>query len=400
MAGDSCSQERPKNTECSGGGSASGPLEHFQKMIPNALAYAKEAKTNGKKVAGIYCEYTPRELFFAADVIPILMCGGQESTVSEAEKELPSNLCPLIKSSYGHALLKTNPFMEMADILVAETTCDGKKKMYELLEDDYQMYILELPQKPDTEIAFTHWFEEIKLLKKRIEELTGQVIDDDSLLKAINRMNEERDLRREIAYLAATNPPLLSGNEVLLAKSSLSLIPCDIAAYRGIIDWAKNRPSPYSSRPKTLLTGVPIPHGAEKVINILEDCGAVVVAQENCTGLKPIMDNISTEGNLLENIARKYFTMPCPCMTPNTDRIELLSKLIEDFRPDGIIDLVWQACHTFNVEAEFIRRRAIDQFDIPYLKLETDYSPSDKSQLSVRIEAFLEMCRPKTAANL
>jgi len=373
----------------------SSPLERFKKMIPNALAFAQGAKKNGKKVAGIFCEYTPRELFFAAGVLPVCMCGGQESTISEAEKELPTNLCPLIKSSYGHALKRSNPFMEMADLLVAETTCDGKKKMYELLGRNRPLHILELPQKPEEPFAYMHWLGEIELLKERIELLVDREIEEEDLWLAVRRMNEERDLRREIAYLAAQDPPRLSGQEILSAKSSLSLIPCDLAAYRNVIDWAKARPSPYADCPRILLTGVPHPHGAEKVMKIIEECGAVVVAQENCTGLKPIMENVSLEGNLLENLARKYLNMPCPCMTPNHRRIEFLNQIVADFNPAGIIDVVWQACHTFNIESERIREEARNRWGLPYLKLETDYSPSDRAQLAVRVEAFLELCRSR-----
>ncbi len=387
----------PKNTcqTASGATMRAEPLDLFREMIPNTLAAVKEAKANGKKIAGIFCEYTPRELFFAADVLPVCMCGGQESTIAEAEKELPANLCPLIKSSYGHALLKGNPLMEMADLFVAETTCDGKKKMYELLGRERAVHVMELPQKPDEDAAFRHWLEEIDLLKTTLEELSGNLIDRESLLDAVLRMNEERALRRSVVYLAAQNPPSLSGSEILLAKSSLSLQPSDLAAYREIVDWAHERPSPYTDRLRVLLTGVPTPHGAEKVIDILENSNAVVVAQENCTGLKPIAEDVSTEGDLLENLARKYLAIPCSCMTPNTGRTELLTRLIDDFRPNGIVELIWQGCHTFDVESERIRRQAETLWKIPYLKLVTDYSPSDEAQLRVRVEAFLEICRAR-----
>jgi benzoyl-CoA reductase/2-hydroxyglutaryl-CoA dehydratase subunit BcrC/BadD/HgdB len=388
-----CAAEKPAQEACgSAHPAANGPFKRFKEMIPNALAFVKDAKAKGQKVARIFCEYTPRELFFAAGVIPVCMCGGQESTIAEAEKDLPNNLCPLIKSSYGHALKKSNPFLEMADLLVAETTCDGKKKMYELLGRTRPMYVLELPQKPDESIAFAHWLEEIRMLKARIEELAGRQIGEPCLRQAIERMNQERDLRRELSYLAASNPPLISGNEVLLAKSIVSLIPCDLAAYRILIEEIKQRPSPYAGRPRILLTGVPNPHGAEKVMEIIESAGGAVVAQENCSGVKPIMDNISLEGDLLENLARKYFDLPCSCMTPNPGRIDLLDRLIDDFKPDGVVDLVWQACHTYNIESQLIRERARSTWNLPFLKLETDYSPSDKAQLSVRIEAFLELC--------
>ncbi|MFB3785234.1 MAG: double-cubane-cluster-containing anaerobic reductase [bacterium] len=368
------------------------PLNRFDRMIPHALAFVKEAKARGRMIAGIFCEYTPREIFYAAGMVPVCMCGGQEATIAEAEKELPANLCPLIKSSYGHALLRSNPFLEMADLLAAETTCDGKKKMYELLGRARPVFVLELPQKPDESAAFVHWLREIESLKRRVEELTGNTITSENLAAAIARLNEERRLRREIAYLAAEDPPLLSGGEILNLKSIVSLIPADLDAYREVIAWARRRPSPYAGRPRLLLTGVPHPHGAEKVMKVIEQAGGVVVAQENCTGLKPIRDDMPLNGNPLESLARYYFDMPCSCLTPNRGRIELLGRLIHDFRPWGIIDLAWQACHTYNLESTLIRQAARERWNLPYLKLETDYSPSDTAHLRVRVEAFLELC--------
>jgi len=49
-------------------------------------------------------------------------------TIPEAEKDLPKNLCPLIKSSYGFAKTEKCPFFYFSDVVVGESTCDGKKK--------------------------------------------------------------------------------------------------------------------------------------------------------------------------------------------------------------------------------------------------------------------------------
>jgi len=362
-------------------------------MIADAVAFVKDAKARGRKIAGIFCEFTPRELFLAADIVPVCMCGGQESTIAEGEKELPSNLCPLIKSSYGHFRSGKNPFVEMADLFVGETTCDGKKKMFELMAGTRPVHILELPQKPDSKTAFTHWLEEMKSLRSRLEEVSGRPISDAALRDATRRMNAERDLRRQVAYLAALDPPLLSGTDILLARSSVSVIPDGFDAYRDILTWARSRPSPYAGHPRILLTGVPCPTGAEKVLRAVEESGGVVVAQETCSGLKPIMENVPTDGDIMENLARKYFALPCSCMTPNSRRFDLLSELIRDFAPWGIIELVWQACHTYNVESELVKREAASAWQLPYLKIETDYSPSDRAQLTLRVEAFLELCR-------
>lgn len=93
----------------------------------------------------------------------------------------------------------------------------------------------------------------------------------------------------------------------------------------------------------------------------------------------------------LAALARKYLRIPCSCMSPNTGRMTLVQEMLAEFQADGVIDLTWQACHTYNVESyslgEFVREKA----GRPFLHLETDYSPSDAQQLNVRIAAFPEM---------
>jgi benzoyl-CoA reductase/2-hydroxyglutaryl-CoA dehydratase subunit BcrC/BadD/HgdB len=57
----------------------------------------------------------------------------------------------------------------------------------------------------------------------------------------------------------------------------------------------------------------------------------------------------------------------------------------------GKFDLTWQACHTYNVEAELVRQLVTEEYGLPYLQLETDYSTSDVEQLKTRAAAFIEM---------
>jgi len=339
-------------------------------------------------VAAIFWEYTPRELIMAAGAVPVCMCGGSHRTALLAEGKLPANLCPLIKSSYGYVLDGSSPFFELADLVVAETTCDGKKKMYELLAAHKPVHVLELTQKPDVREAQEHWKAEVRALATALEELTGRRITDERLREAIRAMNEERRLRMEIASFAGRG---LTGREVLLAKSSVSCRPEDLAAYRELLDMLRAAPPEPDGRPRILMTGVPMPSGAEKVLEVIEQCGGVVVAQENCTGIKPLYEPVSEEGDPLEAIAEKYFHLPCSCMTPNAARLELISELARRFEPHGVVELVWQACHTYNVEAELVKRFVTEELGLPYLKIETDYSPSDLENIRLRVEAFLAL---------
>jgi benzoyl-CoA reductase/2-hydroxyglutaryl-CoA dehydratase subunit BcrC/BadD/HgdB len=141
------------------------------------------------------------------------------------------------------------------------------------------------------------------------------------------------------------------------------------------------------------MTGCPTGVGVEKVVRIIEELGGAVVCQEACSGIKPIADLVEETGEPLAAIARKYLALPCSCMTPNERRTDLLRRLIPDFHVAGVVDLVWTACHTYNVESHLVRRMVTEEMHLPYLKVETDYSPSDREQLAARLEAFLELLR-------
>ncbi|MBL7141356.1 MAG: 2-hydroxyacyl-CoA dehydratase [Planctomycetes bacterium] len=362
-------------------------------MIPNCLEYAQAAKAEGRPIVGILCEFTPRELILAAGAVPVCLCGGSADTIPAAERDLPANLCPLIKSTYGYHTEGTNPFLEMADLIVAETTCDGKKKMYELMGRTRPMHVLELPQKPDDPTAFDHWLAELAGLKADLQRRFGTEITDDRLRDAIRLMNRERSLRRRLAEVLERDPPVMTGRELLDAKSNISGIPCDLAAYEAALEELARRPplTDGTRRVRVLLTGVPVVHGAERVLDLIEASGGLVVAMENCSGLKPILEDVDeTADDPLRALAEKYFHLPCSVMTPNTRRLDSLRDLARQYRADCVIELIWQACLTYDVEVDHVRRLADEDLKLPYLRIETDYSPSDSARIAVRVEALFE----------
>ena len=390
-------------SSCSGEKSPLGPAgAHFQNSIAHALAAAEQAHQDGRPIVGILCEYTPRELIMAAGALSVCLCGGSAEMIDPAERELPANLCPLIKSTYGYHLTKTNPFLEMADLIVAETTCDGKKKMYELMAQSRPMHVLELPQKPDQAQAFGHWLHELRELRQGLEGYFGTSISDEKLREAIRLMNRERTLRRKLAELMKADSPPLTGRQLLDFKSTISGLEGDFTQYETALEDLTHQAGPpeRAQQVRVLLTGVPMAHGAERVMDLIEEAGGLVVALESCTGVKPIWDNIDeTAADPLEAIARKYFQLPCSVMTPNDGRLDLLAELAQDFRAECVIDLTWQACLTYDVEAARVRKFADETLHLPYLQIVTDYSPNDSARISVRVEALLETVIAKRPAN-
>ena len=370
-------------------------LGRFQNMIGNCLEYAIGAKKEGKPIVGIMCEYTPRELILAAGALPVCMCGGSAATIPDAEKILPANLCPLIKSTFGYHIQQSNPFLEMFDLIVAETTCDGKKKMFEILGQSRTMYVLELTQKSKDADAFEHWIRELHKLKAELELRFNCQITNDKLRDAIKLMNRERKLRRNLASLMKSDSPNITGRELLDLKSIISGIECDLVEYENIYNKIENMVDEQScckDKPvRVLLTGVPLPHGSERVLEIIENSGGLVVAQENCTGIKPIYDDIDENADdLIKAIAEKYYKLPCSVMTSNDSRLDLIKKLANEYNADCVIDLTWQACLTYDVESFNVKNFVEDTLKLPYMKIETDYNTSDTGRIALRIEALFE----------
>ena len=104
-------------------------FEAFADARKAGFLKVKAAKEQGKRVAGCFCAFTPLEILDAAGLLTVSLCGMSPETIPAAETQLPRNLCPLIKSSYGFYLTDKCPYTYFADLIVGETTCDGKKKM-------------------------------------------------------------------------------------------------------------------------------------------------------------------------------------------------------------------------------------------------------------------------------
>ena len=368
----------------------------------NILAL-KNAKDAGKKVVGTYCLYSPAELIVAAGAIPVSLCGTSQNPIPAAEKVLPRALCPLIKSSYGFAITDTCPYFHFADLLLAETTCDGKKKMYELLGELKPLHLMQLPQVQDA-AALDYWLKELGRLIERLEAEFEVTITPAKLSEAVLLLNEERRSLQALQDVCMRRPAPISGMDLLtvLHNRGFSVDKREAVQLldrltRELLELSDRGISPFSAgTPRILLTGVPVGLGSDKVVRIIEECGGSVVCFESCGGYKKV-DPVEVTGDPLRAIAEKYLRIPCSCMSPNNGRLDLVSRLVEQFQADGVIDLTWQGCHTYNIESFSLKRHLQAESKIPFMQIETDYSESDSEQLKVRIEAFLEMITVKPA---
>lgn len=374
-------------------------FEEFSDARRNGFVKVKEYKDKGKKVVGTFCTFTPVEIITAAEAIPVSLCGMSEEPIADAERDLPQNLCPLIKSSYGFAITDKCPYTYFSDLIVGETTCDGKKKMYEYLGRIKDVHVMQLPQNVDRDHAFTVWKSEILFLKEKLEKTFGVEITESKIKEAIKNRNEERKLLKEFYSLGKLCPPAITGYEMhkVLEGVSFTLdkeeqnkkIKEMIEDIKHRYDKGERKVSDTDTR--ILITGCPIGGVADKVIKSIEENNAVVVCYENCSGVKEKSVLVDENKDPIDALTEKYLNIGCSVMSPNDNRIKLLGELIDEYKVDGVIDVVLQACHTYALETKTIKEFVTEEKGIPYMSIETNYSQSDIGQVKTRIAAFVEM---------
>lgn len=373
-------------------------FETFNEARRNGFLKVKHVKDNDGLVAGIFCTFTPLEILDAAGIIPVGLCGMSEETIPAAEAHLPKNLCPLIKSSYGFALTDKCPYTYFADLIVGETTCDGKKKMYEMLSELKETYILHLPQRHDKE-ALDYWTEEIRKFITFLEHKFSVVITEEAIRKAAVLRNKERIAKCELMEMQQLFPPPITGYQIHKTLDGCGFI-FDQQEKIDLLVGLKNKTlEDYraGSRPvqkdakRIVVTGCPMGGVLDKTVKAIEEHGGVVVCFENCTGIKaasPMVDVAADD--IIQAVAARYLEIGCSIMTPNSKRVEMLKDLVKSYHADGVIEIDLQACAPYAVES-FSVRKLMGETNMPYMVLETDYGQTDSGQISTRIEAFMEM---------
>lgn len=356
-----------------------------------------EHRKKGGKVVGTFCVFVPEEIIVAAKALSVGLCAGSQFWIEDGEKVLPRNMCPLIKAFMGAKIGGTCPYFQSCDMVIGETTCDGKKKAWEILDEYVPVHVMDLPQmKRDKD--FKKWGEEINDLIKKVEEITGNKITVEALKEGIRVTNAKRKALKRLYDLRKYKPSPISGLDCLLI--------IQIAFYddpkrftekvHELCDELEERikNSQESNKKRILITGTPMALPNWKLHSIIESLDAEVVVEETCTGTRYFEGEVSEDGETLEelikNLADRYLNINCACFTPNTGRIDDIIKYTKEYGADGVIDTNLSFCHTYAVEHRDVEAN-LKEKNIPIMHIETDYSTEDSGQIKTRVEAFLEM---------
>lgn len=352
-------------------------------------------KEAGKKVVGWVCTYVPEEVIMAAGMLPIRVTGvSRELELEQANAYLYINNCSFSRTCMELALQKQYDYL---DGFVAGATCDGSRRLYDVwkvyIQTPFQ-HILSVPRK-FTEDAHHLYFQEVEEYKEALEEFSGQKITDEALKEASAVCNRTRELLHRLYETRKADSPPVSGAEVLEITNASYRMPKPFfnQLLEQLLQEIPGRNPLPGERLRLMINGSII-NNPNFIANI-ERSGAVVVADELCTGTRYFWRLVEVDGGKppLEAISRRYLdNTPCARMNPWDVRVEHVLNMIKEYRVQGMVNEIIRYCVPYAHDEPLLRER-LEKTGIPVLELDLEYGTGEMGQIRTRIEAFLEMLR-------
>jgi benzoyl-CoA reductase/2-hydroxyglutaryl-CoA dehydratase subunit BcrC/BadD/HgdB len=376
--------------------------ERLHQHLRDRPAQLREAKEKGMKIIGYFPgNYVPEEFIIAAGAIPIcLIDGGDTPPVEASLPVMPHIFCPFARTQIGERLLERNPYYDMIDMLVAPITCQHLKKVAEIWEyyGDIEIFKLGVPHQGNNDFELEYFTDRLRVLKDRLEALTGNEITAVGINRAIELYNRMRGLLSKISLMR--RDPSLPFDALDFVKLNHASYYADPTVMVDILESASEELQGKASvaqaeAPRLMVIGPNIGYGDYKLLELVTEAGGSIVIEEIYEGMRYYWSTIDTTGDPLDALARGYLRerIPPAFMRYSTKpRFDFALKLIRDFSVSGVIWYELLGCETYDAESYYFSQKMEEQH-IPMLILESDYGMTGVGQMKIRIEAFIEMVK-------
>jgi benzoyl-CoA reductase/2-hydroxyglutaryl-CoA dehydratase subunit BcrC/BadD/HgdB len=368
-------------------------IPFFVERLVNAAAAPKP-----RPRIGTLCNFIPVEIILAAGADTVRLDCGNSAAALAGEEHLAGDICPLAQATLG-LFLREDGIPSTCDAFVIPASCDAKRKLAEILADFGPVFQLAMPVDPDPARHAEEIIVELKRLAAFVTDITGHAPNRADLHAAISLTARRSDLIRRLQDARIAQPGSLSIRDLFVTVQASLFSPEPIETWLKPAEILLSEvqacvPEPRSFRRRVVLTGSPIVWPNFKPLNLLELCGADVVADTICTGAHSCSDPALVAGASLEAAyrglaERAAFGLVCPCFCSQATRLNRIIDLVEKRHADGVVQYALRFCHAFDLENCRIERTLRDR-RIPFLNLSTDYNLEDTERLRARIELFLE----------
>jgi len=352
----------------------------------------KEWKERGGKVLGYFCSSMSEEIMTAAGLLPFRMRAPGSADTELSDAHLSSINCSFTRHCLNVALSGELDFL---DGLIVPNSCDNVRRIYDHWIRQMKtpfVQMISLPRKAGE--AQVSWFrDELTKLKGSMEDHFGVEITDARLGEAIYLHNETRRLQRRLYDLRKSRTPPINGAETLTVTVAGTAMPK--ARYNQLLtellDDLGEREGHTNYRARLMVMGGELDDPG--YLEIIEDQGGLVVTDSLCFGSRMLWKDVE-EGadDPITALARFYVAErpSCPRVFGKyEERAAFVREMIRDFQVDGVILERLAFCDLWGFE-QFTIKNDFQDWSIPLMMLDREYTLTGIGQLRTRVQAFLE----------
>jgi len=375
-------------------------MEKLSAHMKSRIVELSKIKGAGRKIIGYTPGgYMPEELVYACGAVPVgLLRGGEHEPVQYAGAYLPRWLDTFCRAQIGYRLLKEEALYQMIDLLVVPLTDNNIRAIADSWDfyTDMEVFRFGVPHIKN-DYGFKYYLEGINLLKEKLENFTGTEISETKLREVIGLCNKERELLNEISLMRKSQRPPISGRDFINLNHASFLLDKGtmIEVLESVLAELKKREAPPATGPRVLLTGSTLAYGDYKILSLIEETGAEVVAEEFGEGTRHYWETVRVDGDLMEALADRYFTRRAPpaWFRPSRERLDFIIKLARDFKVDGIIWYQLMYRESYDYESYYFPDILKKETGLRMLKIESDYDAAEIGPFRTRVETFIETIR-------
>ena len=332
---------------------------------------------------------TPEEIIIAADLVPIRLFGDPTIGIDRANEHIPPNHCVWARNILDQAL---NGMDSDIEGLICTHGCDCSNREFDIWFEYIDLpflFFLNAPLKRN-ETALKFFIDDMKELIRQLEERFQISITSSKIGEAIKKMNQIRDLLREISGYRVKM--ILKGSEFHSLVKSVQQMDKNKALEMlesKLEDLKTQKPQSDKKLKKILLTGSVIDD--TEFIKFLESLGFHIIIDDLCIGTKYFSSNVDETEDPISALARYHLNKPIySTKFPSYERFNTLKDLAEQYDIDGIINIAQKFCEPVLYSHPYFSKK-FRELEIPYLFVEMEYSRESYKQLATRFEAFAEI---------
>lgn len=364
---------------------------------PRAYASGWKRRTGGK-VIGVFPMNFPSEIVHAAGALPVVV-QEDRAAITLGRSLLYEFYCGYTRSLVDQAA--TGKF-DVYDAFFLVDHCVALLGAADAMR-------FEIPDKPVFLAQYTASMDEAWTpveIRTKVEELRSELaglcdasVSDDEIAASISVFNHNRQLLRHIYTLRRSGRIALTSRQMqVLIKSSMVM---DVEEHSeqlaALIPLLETEHAEPSRLVKLHLSGHFCHAPRPELLDMIEQCGTVVVDDDLFTGYRYISTDVPAHDDPVAALTRWYFdrNMNVPCATraqTTVDWEDYLAQSVQESGAQGVIILLAKFCEPHMLYYPELRK-ALDRNKIPHLLIETEHEGLALEMLRTRVEALLETIR-------